>query len=289
MRLTITTALCSLLAWTAAAGQDGGLSFEVAAIRPVQLGLDGASVGIRIQGEQLRVGGYSLRDLMIAAYRVRPYQVVGPDWIGEDRFDVQAKLPAGATANQVPDMLQTLLTERFDLKTHREKRELPAHALIVGKPPLRLTENNSGDPPLPLDALMNVAFTVGTDGMIANLGNGSSYTFSPKGRFEAKKLTMPLLAEILERFSDRAVLDMTGLKSAYDFSIDVGAGNYTPVLLRASANAGVPISPQNRAVVERAGNPLLEAIEQVGLKLDPQRAPIAVIVVDNARRTPTEN
>ena len=101
--------MCSVLAWTLSAdgGQDRA-SFEVAAIRPVQLGAGGTSVGIRIQGDQLRVGGYTLRDLLIAAYRVRPYQVVGgPDWIGEDRFDVQAsRCDREASAGHASDAVE---------------------------------------------------------------------------------------------------------------------------------------------------------------------------------------
>jgi uncharacterized protein (TIGR03435 family) len=292
MKIALALSLCVgvVAASSDISGQVAGVTFEVAAIRPGQPdGPNGVSVGLRVQGDRLTVGAYTLRDLLIVAYLVRPFQVAGPDWIGEDRFDVQAKLPAGATATQVPEMLQRLLTERFELKTHREKRQLPVYALVVVKPSARLTENKSGGPIPSHEALANLAVTFNADGVFGNLGDGSSYTFSRKGRFDAKKLSMPVVAAILERFSDRAVLDMTGLVGAYDLSIDVGEENYWPVVLRASINAGVPVGPQNRATVDRAGNPLGDALQQVGLKLDARRAPIDVIVVDAARRTPIDN
>ena len=107
-------------------------AFEVASIRSVQIGGSEISVGLRTQGDQVRIGAYTLREYVAIAYRVRPYQVTGPDWITEDRFDLQAKLPAGGTADQVPQMLQRLLDERFGLKTHRDKREMAVHALVRG-------------------------------------------------------------------------------------------------------------------------------------------------------------
>src|SRR5688500_727904 len=85
---------------------QGQPSFEVASIRPVQIGGSEISVGLRTQGDQVRVGAYTFREYVAIAYRVRPYQVTGPDWITEDRFDLQAKLPTGGTADQVPQMLQ---------------------------------------------------------------------------------------------------------------------------------------------------------------------------------------
>jgi uncharacterized protein (TIGR03435 family) len=70
-------------------------AFEVASIRSVQIGGSEISVGLRTQGDQVRIGAYTFREYVAIAYRVRPYQVTGPDWITEDRFDLQAKLPAG--------------------------------------------------------------------------------------------------------------------------------------------------------------------------------------------------
>ena len=102
-------------------------------------------------------------------------------------------------------------------------------------------------------------------------------------------MTMALLADNLERMGDRPVVNLTGLKGAYDFSFDVGQQNYQPIMIRAAVNAGVRMPPQALTFMESAGNPLVDAVEQIGLKLEPRRESIDVIVVDEARRTPTEN
>ena len=265
------------------------LSFEVASVRPVQIGGPEISVGLRTQGDQVRIGAYTLREYVAIAYRVRPYQVTGPDWINEDRFDLQAKLPAGATAEQVPQMLQRLLDDRFALKMHRDKREMAVHALVRGSNALRLKENPFPDGAPTAAAPANVAVSGTATSVVGNYGNGTTYAFASSGRFEATRMTMALLAGNLERMGDRPVLDLTDLKGAYDFSFDVGQQNYQPLTIRAAVNAGVRMPPQALTFMESAGNPLVDAVEQVGLKLEPRREPIDMIVVDVARRIPTEN
>ena len=290
MKLLATIVLSAAVLSAAIAGQDGAVRFEVAAVRPVQIGgQPSVSVGLRTEGEQVRVGAFTFREYVALAYRVRPYQVVGPDWITSDRFDLQARLPAGTTADQVLLMLQSLLTERFALKMHRDSREMAVHALVVGKPPLRLTEKVAPAETTQPAGPANVAVSGNADGVVGNLGNGATYAFSRDGRFEATRMTMSLLAGTLERFGDRPVVDMTNLKGIYDFAITFMPDDYQPIMIRSAVNAGVPVAPQARELMEAAGNPLVNAIEQIGLKLDPRRAPVAVIVVDDARRTPTEN
>jgi uncharacterized protein (TIGR03435 family) len=264
------------------------LGFEVAVLRPVQIGGSEISVGLRTQGEQVRIGAYTLREYVAIAYRVRPYQVSGPDWITEDRFDLQAKIPAGGTADQVPQMLQRLLNERFGLKMHRDKREMPVHALVRGSSAPRLKENPFPDG-MPSGAPPNVAVSGTAAGVVGNYGNGTTYAFSSDGKFVATRMTMALLTGTLERLGDRPMLDMTELRSAYDFSFEVGPQDYQALMIRSAVNAGVPIAPQARTFMESAGNPLVAAVEQIGLKLEPRRAPIDVMVIDDARRTPTDN
>lgn len=264
-------------------------SFEVASIRPVQLGGQEISVGLRTQGDQVRVGGFTFREYIAIAYRVRPYQVAGPDWITEDRFDLQAKLPEGATAEQVPQMLQRLLDDRFGLKTHRDKREMAVHALVRGSNTLRLKENPFPDGAPSAAAPANVAVSGTATSVVGNYGNGTTYAFASSGRFEATRMTMALLANNLERMGDRPVVNLTGLTGAYDFSFDVGQQNYQPIMIRAAVNAGVRLPPQALTFMESASNPLIDAVEQVGLKLEPRKEPIDMIVVDEARRIPTGN
>ena len=105
-------------------------------------------------------------------------QVTGPDWITSQRFDVNATLPAGTKADDIPEMLQTLLTDRFQLKMHREKKELPVYTLIIGKTPLKLTEDALDPETAESKGAVNAAATGSAAGVSVNLGRGAYYTFA---------------------------------------------------------------------------------------------------------------
>src|SRR5215831_15057014 len=94
--------------------------FEVAAIKsspPPTAGGPHFRAGVQVDGAQIHCSALSLKDYIRIAYRVKDYQVVGPDWLASDRFDIAAKLPEGAKRDQVPTMLQSLLEDRFQLKS----------------------------------------------------------------------------------------------------------------------------------------------------------------------------
>src|SRR6266850_1831642 len=102
--------------------------FEVASIRPSSEQTTQVNVGLKISGSQVRLIYLSLKDYIGMAYRVRPSQVTGPDWIAQERFDIAAKLPDGSSSDLVPEMLQALLADRFQLKFHRDAKEFPVFA-----------------------------------------------------------------------------------------------------------------------------------------------------------------
>jgi uncharacterized protein (TIGR03435 family) len=111
--------------------------------------------------------------------------------------------------------------------------------------------------------------------------------------FDAVKLGMTSFADMLARFVDRPVVDMTELKGAYDFSLQFSPEDFRAMRIRAAIAAGVsvPISPEiMRAVMEAAsGDSLFAAIETLGLKLYARKAPLDVLVIDHAEKTPSEN
>ena len=283
-----------VLGATALFGQNPARpSFEVASIRPSAPGPPQQGVaGARIDGAQFRTAYLTLKDYIGVAYRLKLYQISGPDWIGTDRFDVAATLPEGTLPAQIPSMMGTLLEERFQLKLHREKKEFPIYALEIAKGGLkmaeapRLPELENADPRAPQE------FTGGgsNQGVSINLGPGSSVSFS-NNKFEAKRLTMPSLAGTLERFLDRPILDMTDLKGSYDFSIDVTADDYRAMLIRSAVVAGVVLPPDVLRFLDGVSSPesLFDGLAKLGLKLEPRRAPLDVLVIDGALRTPTEN
>ena len=216
-------------------------------------------------------------------------QVIGPDWMANERFDIDAKLPEGSTPAQIPEMLQALLSERFALKQHREQKEMPMYALVLGKPPLRLKDSARDPDATPRnEALVNVTVAVGAAGTAVDLGHGSSYTLGG-GKFDAKRMTAEMLASTLERYCDRPVVNMTGLAGTYDVVFEISPEDSQVIGIRAAVNAGVRLPPQVTSLLDSGGNALIVAVEQLGLKLDGRKAPVEVLVVDDARRAPTGN
>jgi uncharacterized protein (TIGR03435 family) len=265
--------------------------FEVASIRPSATvpGPQGQmSIGVHLDGAQVRIAALTLKDYLGRAYGMKIAQVFGPDWISSDRFDIAATIPAGKTQAQVPDMLQSLLADRFQLKFHREKREFTVYALVAGKGPLKLRllpDEETGGAVQPV----NVAAAGSEAGINTSLGNGASWSFVPN-KFEAKKLTLEQLAATIERFADRPVVDMTGLKGKYDLEFDINSEDYQPMLIRLAVNAGAALPPQAlRALDGYSPASLSDALQKVGLRLESRKAPLDVIVVDDAKKTPTEN
>lgn len=118
--------------------------FEVASIKPPAPPSTGAGRvlgGMHLDGSQVNWTFLSRKDYSVAAYRVRIYQIDGPDWLGAERFDVNAKLPAGSSPSDAPRMLQTLLADRFHLKLHRAQRDFAVYGLVVGKGGLKMKES----------------------------------------------------------------------------------------------------------------------------------------------------
>src|SRR5262249_13736092 len=117
-------------------------AFEVASIRPASpTPPEQVTVGVHLDGAQFRAAYLTLRDYIITAYQVKPYPISGPDWINSDRFDIAARLTEGSEISQVGSMMQALLEERFQLKTHREKKEFPVYVLEVAKGGLKIQES----------------------------------------------------------------------------------------------------------------------------------------------------
>jgi uncharacterized protein (TIGR03435 family) len=269
------------------------LAFEVASIRPSSGALQqGVTAGARIDGAQFRTSYLTLKDYIGMAYRLKLYQISGPDWIGTERFDIAASLPEGSLPAQVSSMMQSLLEERFQLNFHREKKDFPIYALEVAKGGLKMAESPPSKELENADPRAPQAFT-GTgsnQGVSINLGRGSSFSFS-NNKFEAKRLTMASLAATLERFLDRPVVDMTDLKGSYDFSVDVTAEDYRAMLIRSAVVAGVVLPPDALRLLDGSSSPesLFDGLAKLGLKLEARKAPLDVLVVDSALRTPTEN
>src|SRR5205807_1143941 len=120
------------------------LTFEVASIKPAgpldpQKIMSGQmKIGMTVDNAQVTINSMALPELIMMAFRVKRYQLSGPNWLmtggmSAERFDIKAKLPEGTTSEQAPEMLQALLAERFKLTFHRDKVDHNVYALVVGK------------------------------------------------------------------------------------------------------------------------------------------------------------
>jgi uncharacterized protein (TIGR03435 family) len=220
------------------------------------------------------------------AYRVNDYQVLGPDWLATEHFDIAAKLPEGATRAQLPEMIQSLLADRFKLVLHRDKKEFPVYALVVAKsgPKLKESPPDSGPEASPVaKGNVDINITTGRGGGVIDMGNGSSIGYG-RDRLEAKKVTLSALADAVERLLDRPVVDMTGIGGTYDFSLEYSWEEVRSLVRSTSGGATeLPANP------DAPGNSIFTSVAAFGLKLEPRKAPIDVLVVDRIERTPTEN
>jgi len=265
------------------------IEFDVASVRPLTAkeAADGSvTLGLKVDAAQVRIA-LPMRDILAIAYRVKPYQILGPEWMTSERFDINAKIPVGVSPEKMPEMLQSLLNDRFGVRLRREKKEMPVYALLLGKPPLRMREsviNPNEAPP----AAVAVTGTGSAAGVSLNLGNGSYYSFMG-GKFEAKKVNAAGMAAVLERFTDRPMMDLTELKGTYDFEFNVTPEDSQTLMIRAAINAGAQLPPQALRLLDDGGNPLESAADQLGLKLESRRMPIEILIIDQISKAPTDN
>ena len=289
MKLLYAVVAATLTLAPAAGSAQEKVEFEVASVKPFSIAQTDAPVtlGARIDGAQARLVGLTMRDLLAMAYRVKIYQLTGPEWITSERYDINAKMPAGVSPEKLPEMTQSLLSERFGLKIHRDKKDMPVYALLMGKPPLRLKDSVI-DPDAPPPTSFTSSGTGSAQGVAIDLGNGSSFSFAG-GKFEAKKVTAVQIAGVFERFSDRPVMDLTELKGTYDFQFNLSPEETQTLMIHAAVAAGVQLPPQALRLLEGGGNPIESGAEQLGLKIDSRRMPVEIIVVDQIQRTPTDN
>jgi uncharacterized protein (TIGR03435 family) len=269
------------------------LEFEVASVRPAPPMDASVKIGMHTDGAQVRFDFLSVRDCMRIAWQVKDFQIIGPDWIASDRFNITAKVPeGGASQEQVREMLRNLLMERFKLTFHPDKKEFAVYALVLGKNGLKMQETapDALTDAAPAKGGLSVNASGSAAGVFVDLGQGSYYTFA-NNKLVGHKLTMPRIADTLGAYMDKPVVDMTGLpdNKNYDFSLDITSDDYRVMLIRSAIKAGVSLPPEAMHLADGSIDSLYSALDTTGLKMDPRKAPLDVMVIDHADKTPTEN
>jgi uncharacterized protein (TIGR03435 family) len=212
--------------------------------------------------------------LLALAYGVERYQVIGPDWLDSQRFDITATILRGATKDEVNAMLRHLLAERFRVSLHHETRDLPVYELTVGtRGPKGLRASVEDPSPLPVTPEPSQSAKNGLPQLAP--GRPSIPITSQEGvaHLTVRTQTFAAFAKFLTNQLRVPVVDKTGLTGAYDFILD-----FTPEVQGAS----VP-SQDNGPSIYAA----LE--EQLGLRLEQKKAPVDVLVVDHADKVPAVN
>jgi uncharacterized protein (TIGR03435 family) len=303
-------------------------SFDAASVRiasPVDfmaMRSGNAHVGARYDAGRLDIGGMPLRDVITAAYRIKRYQLLGPDWMRGVMVDIVATLPKGASEDQIPEMLQSLLAERFGLKAHRETKDEPVYALTVAKGGVKLQEAAPEDPNKPRVKVDSKAPDFGIMGRMTNStmtgdpmrgmvitgpeGDITKVTMSGAGiRLEASRMNMATLTDQLTQFLDRPVLDETGLKGYYIIPLDLSFEDMMNMIRKQGfpggggppPGAGGGFGPPGgfpgggfpAAGGDGGESTVRQSLQRLGLKLDAKKAPGELLVIDQLEKTPTGN
>jgi uncharacterized protein (TIGR03435 family) len=198
-------------------------------------------------GARITIENFRLSDLITYAYDIKYYELFGePRWADIDRYNVSAKAPDGTSLNReaARPMMRALLADRFHLRAHTEKREMPVYMLVVAKGGPKFRESPAGAQKI--------------------------LTQESKGRGYMMTVSSGDMAQLTGEFSkgnnvDRPVIDKTGLTGTYDYKLEWGDD------AAADADAGTV-------------SVFTAFQEQLGLRLRPSRAPVQVLIIDLAER-----
>lgn len=315
-RLLLASALLALSGCAAFAQ-----SFEVASIKPSPPPSPGRMlVGMRggpgtADPGQLTITNMGLGDLIQYAWNVKSYQVQGPGWLDSARFDIIARIPSGATVQDARVMMRNLLAERFGLVLHHATREASVYALLVAKNGPKLKEaapdpgtaaGSAPDAPAP-DAALRAPVT-GKDGfpqLPPGAGRrGAMMMMAPGGRVRvvANGSSIAKFLDVLAMQLDRPIVDETGLKGAYDITLDFAPDPAVMQARMAAMGASPPPGMASGGPMDGGRGPAAGApddnnaatiftalTEQLGLRLEARKGPVDMLVIDSARKTPLEN
>jgi len=273
-------------------------SFEVASVKPSNpnpTGPLGALPMVLPALGRLSAQNVTLRLLVVAAYQKQPYEVVGgPPWQNADKFDINARAedPA-ASPEQLLEMLKTLLADRFKLKLHTETREVPIYALVVARndrklgPKMKPSADVCPDLKAQQQQQLETFAKGGLQALVAAAPKpgetrpcsfGSFATGTMAIGLKATGQPMSTLALLLTQLMGRPVVDKTQLTGGYDFDLTLDIAT----LLRMASEAGLNVPAQLPAGIPEGPSMMTVLQEDLGLKLDSQRGPGEVLVIDSA-------
>jgi uncharacterized protein (TIGR03435 family) len=254
MRL-LTTTLSALLA-VARLLTAGQPAFETASVRRADRCVGKTSV----DPAMVTLNGVPLKLVLMSAFKVRPDDISGPSWLDTEYFEIIGKFPTSATRDQLPEMLQSLLAERFKLTAHKETRSRSGFDLVLDKNGPKLKATDSNDP------------------VAAAHAGQVSFGFAPGREVIRGSMTLATFTRLLSNRLKAPIQDLTGITGKYDIDL-----TWTP-----------DVAPQDSSdAVSLPAAPAVDVFTAVrsslGLKLEPRRQQIEILVIDRIERSPTEN
>ncbi len=252
----------------------------------------------------------SVKELLADAFGVPPSLLTAPDWTEVERFDISAKLPAGATPEDIPAMLQSLLDDRFGMRSHREFRDGTVHNLIVAKGGPK--PKQAAPEPVEAEWMRAAKAAMGPfgNGRIGGVrfrsipvpGPDASFTtvwetpgmgfvrrsdtggLSGTIHYEAPNISAEGLAELATLAGnglDTPVVDRTGLAGRYQVNLDISMAD---LIAEVRANRG-DVAAAHRAELDV----LQSGLKKLGLEIESRKMPVEMIVIDHVEKTPTAN
>jgi uncharacterized protein (TIGR03435 family) len=282
----------------APAAVDPTVTFDAAAVKANKSGDGRIMFGGPTPG-RFNVTNAPLREIIRVAYQIQPFQLVGgPSWITTDRFDIVAKAPEGTpmlgppgsgSASPMLYMMRNLLAERFKLAMHNETRDMPIYALVLARSDGKLGPKIQ---PSTVDCAGLRGRGPGRGGPPGPPAPPAPGERPPCGMMmgpasvAAGGVSFTQLAALLSQRVGRVVVDKTGLSGLYEFNLD-----FTPEFPQGAPAGGPGGAPPliNGGTFDPNGPSIYTALqEQLGLKLDSQRGPVEVLVIDRVEQ-PTED
>ena len=255
-------------------------SFASATVKPNKTGDMRVTMRI-VPGGIWDASNVTLESMIRLAYRLQEAQLVGgPAWVYTDRYDIQAQSAQAGAPQEFGERMQSLLADRFNLKLHGERREIPIYALVPANgdgsrgPALMpaavdcvafARDRARGTAPAPTPRQPNERPTCGTITGPTRLAGGG--------------VTMEQLASSLSQYTGRMVLDRTGMSGSFDYELRFA---HEPSLRGRGPGGGFPGPEPVRAAEPGAVSIFAAVREQLGLKLNSQLAPVDVVVIDSA-------
>ena len=256
--------------------------FEVASIKP---SLQERFITVRpLPGGRLTANA-PLRVLMENAYAVQSFQIAGgPDWINSERYQIEAKAGGNPSRDQTFLALQLLLEDRFELKIHRETKELPVYALVAARSGPKLTspkDEGCTSSSLGTESVGGRMTPPGTDPpSLAPCGGVRVMLELTGARMQGGKIAMPEFTRVLSMVLGRPVVDKTGFARLFDLQLDFLPDEITAAL--------PPPPPGGSPLDSRSPSILIALQEQLGLRIESTKGPVDVLVIDHVEK-PSEN